>query len=55
MVPCLAQEFVNPSMVPFVLPNVLKIAEWASNEEYVKHILPYLKDVMKLREPVQVP
>lgn len=41
-------------MVPFVLPNILKIAEWASNEEYVKHILPYLTDVMKLREPVQV-
>lgn len=41
-------------MVPFVLPNVLKIAEWANSEEYTKHILPYLKDVMKLREPVQV-
>ncbi|ODM88730.1 SCY1-like protein 2 [Orchesella cincta] len=54
VVPCLAQEFVNPSMVPFVLPNVLKIAEWASPEEYVKHVLPHLRDVMKLREPVQV-
>lgn len=54
VVPCLSQEFVNPSMVPFVLPNVLKIAEWSSNEEYVQHVLPYLRDVMKLREPVQV-
>ncbi|CAG7817472.1 unnamed protein product, partial [Allacma fusca] len=54
VVPCLAQEFVNPTMVPFVLPNVLKIAEGSSNEEYVQHILPHLRVVMKLREPVQV-
>lgn len=54
VIPCLSQEFVNPSMVPFVLPNVLKIAEWSTNEEFVDHVLPYLRDVMKLREPVQV-
>jgi len=41
-------------MVPFVLPSIFKIAETASNEEFVGQILPYLKDVMKLREPVQV-
>jgi len=41
-------------MVPFVLPNVLKIAEWSTNDEYIQHVLPYLRDVMKLREPVQV-
>lgn len=42
------------AIVPFVLPNVLQIAEWSTNEEYVAHVLPYLRDVMKLREPVQV-
>jgi len=41
-------------MVPFVLPNVLKIAEWSSNDEYVTYVLPHLTTVMKLREPVQV-
>ena len=27
VVPCLAKEFVNPHMIPFVLPSVLAIAE----------------------------
>ena len=52
--PCLAKEFVNPDMVPFVLPSSLQIAEQASKEDYVKHILPSLKPVMKMMEPVQI-
>ena len=55
VMPCLAKELVNPSMVPFILPCVLFIAQETSNREnYVAHILPHLKPVMKLQEPVQV-
>nr|XP_018915596.1 PREDICTED: SCY1-like protein 2 isoform X1 [Bemisia tabaci]XP_018915597.1 PREDICTED: SCY1-like protein 2 isoform X1 [Bemisia tabaci]XP_018915598.1 PREDICTED: SCY1-like protein 2 isoform X1 [Bemisia tabaci]XP_018915599.1 PREDICTED: SCY1-like protein 2 isoform X1 [Bemisia tabaci] len=53
IVPCLVKEFVNPTMVPFVLPNVLSIAESSTKEEFVHHILPHLKPVMKLQEPIQ--
>uniref|UniRef100_A0A8C0WCB2 Protein kinase domain-containing protein n=1 Tax=Castor canadensis TaxID=51338 RepID=A0A8C0WCB2_CASCN len=42
ILPCLTSEFVNPDMVPFVLPNVLLIAEECTKEEYVKLILPEL-------------
>jgi len=52
--PCLAKEFVNHDMVPFVLPSALQIAEEASEKDYVELILPHLKAVMKISEPVQV-
>lgn len=52
--PCLAKELVNPSMVPFILPCTLFIAQESSKENYVAHILPHLRPVMKLQEPVQV-
>jgi len=52
--PCLAKEFVNHDMVPFVLPSALQIAEQASNEDFVRHILPSLKPVMKIMEPIQI-
>lgn len=52
--PCLAKEFVNPDMVPFVLPSSLQIADTASNDDFVKHILPSLKPVMKMMEPIQI-
>jgi SCY1-like protein 2 len=48
------KEFVNPSMIPFVLPNVLLIAEGCKNEEFEKHILVHLKPIMKIQEPVQI-
>ena len=54
VVPCLAKEFVNPTMVPFVLPSVLAIAEEASAKDFVAFILPLLKPVMKLTDPIQV-
>lgn len=41
-------------MVPFILPCALFIAQEASKENYVAHILPHLKPVMKIQEPVQV-
>ena len=52
--PCLAKEFVNPDMVPFVLPSALQIADHASKTDYEKHVLPSLKPVMKMMEPGQI-
>ena len=54
VIPCLAKEFVNHSMVPFVLPNVLQIAEKSNKEEFTQYILPALIPVLKIVEPVQV-
>lgn len=41
-------------MIPFVLPNVLLIAENCTSQEYVKHVLVYLKPVMKITDPIQI-
>lgn len=54
ILPCLSKEFVNPTMVPFVLPNVLLMAEKCSKEEFCQKVLPGLKPVMKIQEPIQV-
>ncbi|XP_052431916.1 SCY1-like protein 2 [Carassius gibelio] len=54
ILPALASEFVNPDMVPFVLPNVLLIAEECTKEEYVRLVLPDLTPVFKQQEPVQI-
>ncbi|KAM9401926.1 SCY1-like protein 2 isoform 1-T1 [Salvelinus alpinus] len=53
ILPALTSEFVNPDMVPFVLPNVLLIAEECTKDEYVRLILPDLSPVFKQQEPVQ--
>ncbi|XP_062989800.1 SCY1-like protein 2 [Elgaria multicarinata webbii] len=54
ILPSLTSEFVNPDMVPFVLPNVLLIAEECTKEEYIKLILPDLSPVFKQQEPIQI-
>ncbi|XP_075967489.1 SCY1-like protein 2 isoform X2 [Anarhichas minor] len=54
ILPALTSEFVNPDMVPFVLPNVLLIAEECTKEEYVRLIMPDLTPVFKQQEPVQI-
>lgn len=54
ILPCLVKEFVNPPMIPFVLPNILLIAENCNSQEYVKHVLIHLKKVMKITEPIQI-
>nr|XP_061809405.1 SCY1-like protein 2 isoform X2 [Nerophis lumbriciformis] len=54
ILPALSSEFVNPDMVPFVLPNVLLIAEECTKDEYVRLILPDLTPVFKQQEPIQI-
>ena len=41
-------------MVPFVLPNILLIAQETDDEEFQKWIIPDLVSVFKLKEPIQV-
>lgn len=54
ILPALTSEFVNPDMVPFVLPNVLLIAEECTKEEYIRLVLPDLTPVFKQQEPIQI-
>ncbi|XP_051547229.1 SCY1-like protein 2 [Myxocyprinus asiaticus] len=54
ILPALTSEFANPDMVPFVLPNVLLIAEECTKEEYIRLVLPDLTPIFKQQEPVQI-
>ncbi|XP_065070532.1 SCY1-like protein 2 [Rhopilema esculentum] len=54
VLPHLFLEFPNHPMIPFVLPNVLLIAENCTDKEYVDLILPELKKIFPVQEPVQV-
>lgn len=51
---CLVRDLGQPSMVPFILPSIFDIARDCTKEEYVIYILPQLKPLMKLIEPIQV-
>lgn len=48
------KEFINSPMIPFVLPNVLLIAEMSTQKEYCDYILNPLKPIFKLTEPIQI-
>lgn len=50
----LAKEFVNPEMVPFVLPNIIQIAKETTDEEFHTWIVPDLVPVFKYKEPIQI-
>lgn len=54
ILPCLVKDCVNPVMIPFVLPNIFYVCENCTKDEFVNHILPCLKPIMKVHEPVQV-
>ncbi|CAG0904334.1 unnamed protein product [Cyprideis torosa] len=54
VLPCLVKEFANPPMIPFVLGSVLMIAEDATDQEFVSYVLPPLRPVMAIKEPIQV-
>lgn len=41
-------------MIPFVLPNIFYVCENCTKDEFVSHVLPCLKPIMKVYEPVQV-
>ncbi|CAK8690323.1 unnamed protein product [Clavelina lepadiformis] len=52
--PNLTSEFQNPDMIPFVLPNVMIIAENCTKTEFDKIIFPKLIPVFKIQKPIQV-
>jgi len=52
--PALTAEFHNHKMIPFVLPNVLLIAEESSIQEYATLVLPALEPVFAVQDPIQV-
>ncbi|KAG0710692.1 SCY1-like protein 2 [Chionoecetes opilio] len=54
VVPSLMRECVNTTMVPFVLPVILLVAEKASREEFVEYVLSHLKPIMKMTDPPQI-
>ena len=54
VLPSIVQELNNKEMVLFVLPNVLFIAEKCTKEEYVTKVLPHLKEVFLMTEPIQI-
>ena len=54
ILPHLCLEFPNHAMIPFVLPNVLLIAEECTTQEFVDLVLPELKKIFSVQEPVQV-
>ncbi|XP_969159.1 SCY1-like protein 2 [Tribolium castaneum] len=51
---CLSRDLAQPAMVPFILPSILDIAQDCTKEEYCLYVLPHLKPVMKLMEPIQI-
>ncbi|KAF7268224.1 hypothetical protein GWI33_018682 [Rhynchophorus ferrugineus] len=51
---CLIRDLNHPSMVPFILPSIFDISQDCTKEEYKAHILPHLKPLMKLMEPIQI-
>ncbi|CAH0553723.1 unnamed protein product [Brassicogethes aeneus] len=51
---CLVRDLAQPAMVPFILPSVFDIAQECSQKEYCTYVLPHLKGVMKLMEPIQI-
>lgn len=55
ILPCLVKEFVNASMIPFVLPNVLLIAQKCpSQSEYLADIQKHLLPIMKIEQPIHI-
>jgi SCY1-like protein 2 len=52
--PSLCKECVNHNMIPFVLPNMMLIAEQASEADYLKIVFPAFVPLFKINEPLQV-
>jgi len=41
-------------MVPFVLPNIMLVAEQASEADFTKHVFPAFIPLFRITDPVQV-
>nr|XP_039251440.1 SCY1-like protein 2 isoform X1 [Styela clava]XP_039251442.1 SCY1-like protein 2 isoform X1 [Styela clava] len=54
ILPSLCAEFANSDMLPFVLPNVLAIAEDCDEKEFRTLVFPALLPIFKVQSPIQV-
>lgn len=55
ILPCLARELVNASMIPFVLPNILLIAQQCPTQtEYLDDVQRHLLPIMKIEQPIHI-
>ena len=54
VLPALSKEFINPDMVPFVLPNYFLIVEEMEDGEFISVCLPQLQGVFQMKEPIQI-
>lgn len=55
ILPCLAREFVNATMIPFVLPNILLIAKQCpTQDEYLADVQRHLLPIMKIEQPIHI-
>lgn len=55
ILPCLAREFVNQSMIPFVLTNIILIAKnCPSQKEYLADVQHHLLPIMKIDKPIHI-
>ncbi|KAI8806989.1 kinase-like domain-containing protein [Cladochytrium replicatum] len=53
ILPLLLQEFKDPAIVPFILPNVFLIIEDMTPEQFGTDVLPPMKPIFKLMDPPQ--
>lgn len=51
---CLVHDLGQPAMVPFILPSIFDISQNCNQAEFCTYILPHIKPLMKLIEPIQV-
>ncbi|CAG9769647.1 unnamed protein product [Ceutorhynchus assimilis] len=51
---CLVRDLGQPTMVPFILPSIFDISQDCSKEEFKSCVLPHLKPLMKIMEPIQI-
>ncbi|KAK0098171.1 hypothetical protein PV326_010748 [Microctonus aethiopoides] len=54
ILPCLYKEFVNPPMIPFVLPSILQVLEACTTDEFTENILPNIRPIFAMEEPPQI-
>lgn len=55
ILPCLVRELVNATMVPFVLPNILLIAQQCPMQaEYLADVQRHLLPIMKIEHPIHI-
>ncbi|KAJ8985064.1 hypothetical protein NQ317_019747 [Molorchus minor] len=51
---CLVHDLGQPAMVPFILPSIFDIAQDCTQKEYCMYILPHIKPLMRLMDPIQI-